>query len=130
MSVFFDWYNVMTYDYAGPLQPLSSGASCVQSTVASYLQGKTPASKIVVGVPSYAHTFAGVVFPSSLEGQPYGPGCSFSGAGYPGYYTGQAGMLAYYEVIGDLGCNVFQGTQVNPITETSYIWNGSTGAWG
>jgi chitinase len=67
-----DFLNVMTYDYyaggsvAGFNAPLYSAANDpspkrnVDSTVAIYLRSGLPASKLVVGVPYYARTYANV----------------------------------------------------------------------
>lgn len=49
-------------------------------------------SKIVVGLPFYGQTYT---LSSNSE---HGLGDPAKGSGYPGEYTQQPGMLAYYEI--------------------------------
>ena len=147
MSQFFDTYNLMSYDYNGawpgvpvtgensPLLPLTPGAQCTMDSVNNLLTNhqfpnqSTPPSKINVGVATYGRTFAGVTFPSPLPGQPFGPGAPFRFAGGAGFYTQQAGMLGYYEILGNLKTNFYEGTQTNPLTMTAYAWGTKQQAW-
>lgn len=59
-------------------------------------------SKIVLGLPFYGQTFT---LSSNSE---HGLGDPAKGSGYPGEYTQQPGMLAYYEI-----CNRGAGVQNN-----------------
>jgi chitinase len=147
ISQYFDAYNLMSYDYNGawpgatvtgensPLQPLTPGAQCIVTSVNNLLHNQqypsqsTPASKIIVGLATYGRTFGGVTFPSPLANQPFGPGASFLYPGGPGYYSGQSGMLSYYEILGNFKTNFYEGTQTNPLTQTAYAWGQQLKTW-
>jgi chitinase len=147
ISQYFDAYNLMSYDYNGawpgvavtgensPLLPLTTNAQCTTNSVNNLLMNQqfpsqsTPPSKIIVGVGAYGRTFGGVTFPSPLTGQPFGPGAPFQFAGGPGFYTGESGLLAYYEILGNLKTNFYEGTQTNPVTLTAYAWGKTQKTW-
>lgn len=147
MSQYFDAYNLMSYDYNGawpgvpvtgensPLLPLTPGAQCTMDSVNNLLTNhqypsqSTPASKIIVGVGAYGRTFSGVTFPSPLPQQPFGPGAPFQNSGSPGLYTGERGLLAYFEILANLKTNFYEGTQTNSITLTAYAWSTKTKNW-
>jgi GH18 family chitinase len=147
ISQYFDAYNLMSYDYNGawpgatvtgensPLQPLTPGAQCIVTSVNNLLHNQqypsqsTSASKIIVGLATYGRTFGGVTFPSSLANQPFGPGASFQYPGGPGYYSGQSGMLSYYEILGNFKTNFYEGTEPNPVTQTAYAWGQQLKTW-
>ncbi|MCB1827648.1 MAG: hypothetical protein KDH94_04400 [Coxiellaceae bacterium] len=101
---YVDWLNLMTYDYHGAFSATTGVNSPMQGdpkqediadTVQHYLAGGVPANKIVLGMPSYGHSFAGV---NCANAQDCAPGKSFTGAGSAGPATGQPGLLAYYEI--------------------------------
>lgn len=147
LSQYFDAYNLMSYDYNGawpgvavtgensPLFPLKTGAACTMDSVDNLLKNSqfplegTPPAKIIVGIGTYGRTFAGVTFPSPLPDQPFGPGAPFTQAGIPGMYTAQAGMLSYYEILGNLQTSFYVGTAVNKITATAYAWGTNQKVW-
>lgn len=57
-----------------------------------YLKTKgVPNSKIIMGIPTFGHTF-------TLSSAQTGLGAPASGPGLPGPFTKEAGTLAYYEV--------------------------------
>ena len=98
-----DWMNLMTYDYNGswnkytghnaPLYRSASetgpAGSDVDSTVKDYLAKGAPAAKLVLGVPFYGRSWAGVGATNNGLGQ------SATGAG-PG--TWEAGIVDYNDV--------------------------------
>jgi len=92
-----DWINLMTYDFAGSWDPATgmnapnslTGPS-VQSAVTTYLASGVPAEKLVLGMPTYGHTFAGV--------ESEKPKSPHKGKGPKGRCTGEEGSIAYFEV--------------------------------
>lgn len=58
-----------------------------------YLVSKgAPRNKLLVGIPFYGQSF------TLTKSSSYGEGVPAAGAGEPGEYTKQPGMLAYYEI--------------------------------
>jgi len=121
-----DYFSIMTYDYYGSWDTISGenapllGLTTphdhwnVEDTVTSYLNTGIPASKIVLGCGMYGHTFL-----SSTLGGPS------TGAGPAGPYTGQAGILAYYEILALSNPTTTFNTAVQcPVT--TYSQNGQT----
>lgn len=53
-----------------------------------------PSRKLIMGFPAYGRTF-------KLSTEKTGVGAPVSGAGSPGAYTHEAGVLAYFEVKGE-----------------------------
>uniref|UniRef100_A0A8C9TW18 Acidic mammalian chitinase n=1 Tax=Scleropages formosus TaxID=113540 RepID=A0A8C9TW18_SCLFO len=91
-----DYFHVMTYDFHGSWEtqtgensPLYRGPDYAMTYWKS--QG-APASKLLVGFPTYGHTF---VLASSSN---TGVGAPTTGPGPAGPYTRQSGFLAYYEI--------------------------------
>lgn len=98
-----DWINLMTYDYHGgwdattghnaPLkQPAGDPGPAkfnIESTVDAYLAAGAPASKLVLGVPFYGHSFAGVGPTNNGKFQ------STTGAGTG---TWEAGSVDYHDI--------------------------------
>jgi chitinase len=60
--------------------------------VTLWLQKGTPASKLILGMPTYGRSFT---LASSSDN---GVGAPATGPGAPGPYTKDKGVLAYYEV--------------------------------
>ena len=65
---------------------------CQDWGVDSYLQTGVPASKLLLGIPTYGRSFT-LVSPSQNQ-----PGQPHAGVGVAGTSTEEPGMLAYYEV--------------------------------
>lgn len=136
---YLDRFNVMAYDYHGafdvpkltgvnaPLQhdTLDTSSLYIANSIKNYLQYGVPADKIVLGMPTYGHSYGGV---SSLSTTNNGPGLPFIGGGAPGPSTGQAGVLAYYEVMDMLAQNTLT-SEVDAKTNTVYGYNISTQTW-
>jgi chitinase len=98
-----DWINIMSYDFHGSWEkttghnaPLAqaTGDSLagfnVESAIDAYLKAGAPASRLVMGVPFYGRSFAGVT-----AGSTRGLHQSTSGAG-PG--TWENGVLDYHDI--------------------------------
>nr|XP_032837222.1 chitotriosidase-1-like [Petromyzon marinus] len=99
---YMDFINLMSYDLqkedrkTSHHSPLFASTSInqtdtVESSVQTWLRGGVPPQKLVVGLPTYGRSF-------TLSGASTIVGAPVSGAGLPGPYTKQPGMLAYYEV--------------------------------
>uniref|UniRef100_A0A8C9TSL6 chitinase n=1 Tax=Scleropages formosus TaxID=113540 RepID=A0A8C9TSL6_SCLFO len=102
-----DYFHVMTYDFHGSWEtqtgensPLYRGPADQGSYIyfnvdyaMTYWKSQgAPASKLLVGFPTYGHTF---VLASSSN---TGVGAPTTGPGPAGPYTRQSGFLAYYEI--------------------------------
>jgi chitinase len=99
-----DWINVMAYDFHGSWEsetghnaPLIAGASDratgfnVAAAIDGYLSAGVPSAKLVMGVPFYGRSFAGV-----SAGASHGLYQSSTGAG-PG--TWENGVLDYHDLV-------------------------------
>ena len=65
----------------------------VQNWAARYwVKMGCPKEKLVIGIPTYARTF------TLVDSAQTSPGAPASGAGTAGDYTGEQGILSYYEV--------------------------------
>lgn len=138
-SQYLDRINVMAYDYHGafdnpkltgvnaPLNQDTNPASFlyIAETLNNYITGGVPASKIVLGMPTYGHTFAGVAGLTSTDN---GPGKPFITAGPAGPSTGEPGLLAYFE-IGDMTALKQLTLASDAPTSTAYGYNLTTQEW-
>ncbi|HEX6242425.1 MAG TPA: glycoside hydrolase family 18 protein, partial [Polyangiales bacterium] len=99
-----DWINVMSYDFHGawekmtghnaPLRQATGDALTgfnVESAIDAYLKAGVPASRLVMGVPFYGRSFAGV-----SAGATHGLHQGTRGAG-PG--TWENGILDYHDIV-------------------------------
>jgi GH18 family chitinase len=87
-----DWINLMTYDYAGDWSPttgMNAPNPGIRAAVAAYLDAGVPARKIVLGMPTYGHTFASVESPQ--------PNAPHKGKGPKQPCTGAPGFISYFE---------------------------------
>lgn len=134
-----DRLNVMAYDYHTPFgastitganSPLNRDTDpkspyFIAKTLENYLKSGIPANKIVLGLPAFGHTYAGV---SDLNEVNPGPGTVFLTPGEPGPSTRQPGFLAYYEIVDQIKSKqLSSGT--DPITNTAIAWNGPSRRW-
>lgn len=138
-SVYLDRLNVMAYDYHGAFDnPMITGVNapllqdmdplsvnCIKATLSNYLDNGVPASKIVLGLPGYGHSYGGV---QNLSTASNGPGHAFTSSGQAGPSTASPGMLAYYEVADTIssGQLIFA---TDSTTQTAYGYNSSTQQW-
>jgi len=136
---YVDRMNVMAYDYHGPFNvppitgvnaplnrdtdPLSS--YCIQKTLQNYLSNGVPANKIILGMPTFGHTFAGV---RDLSTKNFGAGLPFTAAGRPGPSTQQPGLLAYYEISDMIQLNHLQ-FGADSVTNTAYGYHLPSQIW-
>uniref|UniRef100_A0A8C8SGM1 Acidic mammalian chitinase n=1 Tax=Pelusios castaneus TaxID=367368 RepID=A0A8C8SGM1_9SAUR len=119
LGQYLDYFHVMTYDfhgswegYTGENSPLFQGPADTGSNIyfnvdyaMNYWKNNgAPAEKLLVGFPTYGHTFILSNPSNSAVGAPT------SGAGPAGPYTRQSGFWAYYEIC-------------------TFLKNGATQAW-
>jgi chitinase len=136
---YLDRFNLMAYDYHGPFDmpaltgvnaPLNqdtdpSGTKYIAETLKNYLTNGVPASKIVLGMPTYGHSYAGV---ASMTTGDNGPGKPFTAAGPAGPSTGAPGLLAYFEIADMTATSQLVFASDVP-TRTAYGYNMSTQEW-
>ncbi|XP_011893494.1 PREDICTED: chitotriosidase-1 [Cercocebus atys] len=102
-----DFVNLMAYDFHGSWEKVTghnsplykrqeeSGAAAslnVDAAVQMWLQKGTPASKLILGMPTYGRSFT-LASPSDTR-----VGAPATGSGTPGPFTKEGGILAHYEV--------------------------------
>ncbi|XP_024108846.2 acidic mammalian chitinase isoform X1 [Pongo abelii] len=107
LSQYLDYIHVMTYDLYGPWEgytgensplykyPTDTGSNAylnVDYVMNYWKDNGAPAEKLIVGFPTYGHTFI-LSNPSNT-----GIGAATSGAGPAGPYTRESGTWAYYEI--------------------------------
>src|SRR5262249_31759848 len=97
VAKYADWINLMTYDFVGDWEPKtgmnapnSKSGPGVQTSIASYLAAGVPPEKLVLGMPTYGHTFSGVETDK--------PNSPHKGKGPGARCTAEAGSIAYFEV--------------------------------
>lgn len=106
---YLDWIGVMSYDYHGPWEPETGHMAPlyrnaddrmyqanVNFSITYWIQQGVPASKLVMGVPSYGQSYT--LSESPATGEQPGLHVLASGPGEPGVSTKSAGILAYFEV--------------------------------
>ncbi|MCH9611815.1 MAG: hypothetical protein S4CHLAM102_02890 [Chlamydiia bacterium] len=134
-----DHVNIMAYDYHGAFDvPKLTGVNAplyhdtnpdstmyIAKTVENYLAGGVPASKMVLGMPTYGHSFGGV---SGMSEGDAGPGKPFTQAGAAGPSTLTPGFLAYFE-IADMTADGTLTFGTDSTTSTAYGYNLSTQEW-
>ena len=99
----------MAYDYHGSFdEPKITGVNAplnrdtnpnssfyIAKALQNYLKNGVPPNKMVLGLPTFGHSYAKV---SNLSDLSHGPGKPFEAAGAPGPATRHAGFLAYFEI--------------------------------
>ncbi|XP_034368633.1 chitinase-3-like protein 1 isoform X1 [Arvicanthis niloticus] len=113
-----DFINLMTYDFHGVWRqatghhsPLFRGQedtrsdrfSNVDYAVGYILRLGAPASKLVMGIPTFGKSF-------TLASSENRVGAPISGPGLPGRFTKEKGTLAYYEI-----CDFLRGAEIQRI---------------
>ncbi len=124
---YVDWINLMTYDFAGDWDaatgmnaPNSKTGPGVPTSVANYLAAGVPAHKLVLGMPTYGKTFAGV------ENEK--PRAPFKSKGPKMRCTGEPGSIAYFEVAELLKSGAFK-RYWDDATLTPYAYDPKTKVW-
>jgi chitinase len=124
-----DWINLMAYDFYGPWShqtganaPLLAdsnpgGNTYIGHSVDSYLDQHVPPEKIVLGIATYARSFAGV---GSAD-----YGVSSTAAGFGGRCTGEAGVLGNFELQPILQSGDYQ-LHWHEKTATPFAYNASS----
>lgn len=118
ISQHLDFISLMTYDFhgvwrqtAGHHSPLFRGQkdtgsdrfSNVDYAVGYMLRLGAPASKLVMGIPTFGKSF-------TLASSETRVGAPISGPGLPGRFTKEEGTLAYYEI-----CDFLKGAAIQRI---------------
>ena len=129
-SQYVDWLNVMCYDYHGAFDvPKLTGVNApydqVSATLQNYLKNGVGNQKIVMGMPTYGHSFGGV---KGMTDQINGPGLPFTGSGQAGPSTGEPGLLAYFEISDMVALNQLTFA-ADVATKTAYGFNLNTQEW-
>ena len=139
---YFDWLNVMSYDYHGAFDdpvnigtgvnsPLTqdstpNGPFSIMQTVQAYLAAGIDPGKIVLGMPAYGRNYT-VANPAQLASSS-GYGQPFSGPGPAGPATQIPGVLAYYEILPKLASGELTSVW-DDATLTPYAYSAATGEW-
>lgn len=150
-SQYVDQWNVMSYDYAVPDIPDGSAMSpnaplytptsptavqmSIDYTIQGYLKAGVPASKIMVGIPFYGHTWYapglggdawhGFGLNGTIQGACCGPFKQTYGA-KPGKACSQCGVMMYSEILEALGGSE-DGSYHDTQTESDIAYMGQAG---
>ncbi|NWS78732.1 CHIA chitinase, partial [Crotophaga sulcirostris] len=124
---YLDYFHVMTYDfyssgdgYTGENSPLYNGGNSylsVEYAMNYWKNNGAPAEKLLVGFPTYGHSFNLQSASDTAVGAPT------SGPGPAGPYTRQSGFLAYYEICTFLGSGATQAWDAPQ--DVPYAYKGS-----
>lgn len=132
-STYLNRINIMAYDYHGPFDiPKITGVNAplnhdtnpkstyfIAKTLQYYLTNGVPSNKIILGIPTFGHSYDGV---QGLNIENNGPGKPFESAGTPGPATRTPGLLAYFEMADMITQKQFQ-FGADPLTNTAYGYN-------
>jgi len=128
MAQSLDWFNIMTYEEHGPWDsttptginaPINSDDGYdLAGAVNGYLALGVPASKILLGAPTFAHSF------KLADATKHYIGAPGAGPGPQGKCTQSPGDLAYWEVetLISQGATVVWDAQ----SQTPYLYQGTT----
>ncbi|XP_055852486.1 endochitinase-like [Episyrphus balteatus] len=112
LSKSIDFFNIMTYDLRGswtgfadvhsplfkkPYETADYLALNVHDVLANWEKLGCPANKLVVGIPFYGRSFT---LASASQNKILGATIPTVGSGSAGAFTGEGGLLAYYEICG------------------------------
>ncbi|XP_004699248.1 chitinase-3-like protein 2 [Echinops telfairi] len=117
-----DFINLLSFDFHGPWEkplvtghhsPLRKGTLDIKTSsyynveyaVGYWINKGMPAEKVVMGIPTYGHTY-------TLASAETTVGAPASGPGAPGPITKTTGFLAYYEI-----CQFLQGASITRLKD-------------
>ncbi|XP_012944390.1 chitotriosidase-1 [Aplysia californica] len=124
LNQYLDFVSIMTYDYHGTWEKVTGLASPlaapagddlnVESTVQWYMgQGLTP-QKLVMGLPAFGRSWTLASVSDTSVGAPAPT------PGTKGRFTGEPGMLSYYEICEYLYRGMTQTLQLDPLGQVAY----------
>lgn len=136
---YVDRITIMAYNYHTPYtEPKITGANAplqrdtnaespyfIARTLENYLNNGVPAKKIVLGIPTFGHSYANV---QGLAEGNAGPGKRFESAAAPGAATRTPGLLAYFEII-DMIKKGELSFGLDSVTSTCYGYNEASQLW-
>ncbi|XP_054032261.1 acidic mammalian chitinase [Dryobates pubescens] len=127
LGKYLDYIHVMTYDFSsaydgrtGENSPLHNTANrqfSVEYAMSYWRDSGAPAQKLLVGFPTYGHSFT-LQNPSNTA-----VGAPTTGPGPAGPYTGEDGLLAYYEICTILDSGATQAWDASQ--DVPYAYKGS-----
>ncbi|XP_048205920.1 chitinase-3-like protein 2 [Perognathus longimembris pacificus] len=117
-----DFINLLSFDFHGPWEkPLVTGHNSplrkgkldrgsssyynVEYAVGYWIHKGMPAEKVIMGIPTYGHSFTLASADTTLGSPASGPGAA-------GPITKEGGVLAYYEI-----CQFLQGAKITRLQE-------------
>ena len=129
----------MAYDYHDPFSiPKITGANAplhrdtdpnspyyIERTLKNYLASGISPKKILLGIPTFGHSYSGV---TNLSADSHRPGKIFTLPGLAGPSTQMKGFLAYYE-IADMMAQKKLTFDTDPITNTAYGYHLPSQTW-
>ncbi|XP_067625582.1 acidic mammalian chitinase-like [Eurosta solidaginis] len=136
VSKYLDFINIMAYDLNGPwdgvtgfnaaLLPGQNDVTAVQkqlnveAIVNYWLEAGAPASKLILGVPFYGHSF------TLTNASVHGLGAPITGPGPAGPYSGEGGTINYIELcekqLTEPWTAVWDDVQKVPYTYINQTW--------
>ena len=123
VAQYVDWINLMAYDFAGAWSSatgMNAPAPTIRQVVDAYVAAGVPREKIVLGMPTYGHSFAGVD-----TRQPNAP---HKGKGPKGKCTREPGSLASFEVADQLRTGSLRGAW-DSASATPYAYDSAAKVW-
>ncbi|XP_012941948.1 chitotriosidase-1 [Aplysia californica] len=121
-----DYIVLMSYDYSGvwnhktghgsplyrPSRPVGDDKyNNVDWSASAWVERGCPRYKLVIGIPTYGRSF------TLVDPNDNGIGAPIYGAGKAGEFTGEAGILSYYEI-----CKMYRGGQVTWVPDQKVIY--------
>lgn len=136
---YLDQIHVMTYDYHIPEDyPKITGVNAplprdtdpksylfIEHSIRTYLDHDIPKDKILLGIPLFGRSYAGV---KNLSKENPFPGKPFQSSSAPTVFTRTPGMLAYYEIADSIEKKMFQFT-LDPVTKTAIAYDIAKEQW-